>query len=452
MGQTAHCPALLISAPASGQGKTTVVAALARLLTRQGWRVQVFKCGPDFLDGQWHTLASGQAVDNVDGWIHGEADIRARLHHAALHNDVLLIEGVMGLYDGQPSSADLARLLNLPVLCVIAAQAMAASFGALAYGLAHYPHQQAGPLRWAGVLANRVGSPRHAQMLADSLPQTQQFWGAVPNQTAWRLPERHLGLHLPSATADALAQLDGCADALAATPLGQLNLAQWQQHFSVAFAPPAAAAPAPDLSGQRIAIARDAALGFIYPANEDALRRWGAQLCYFSPLADEALPPCDALWLPGGYPELHAPRLQAAERSRRSVAAHIAAGKPVWAEGGGMLLLGEGVVQTDGHFSPLWALLPGRAHMQTRLAGLGSQAWAQPAGTLRGHSFHRSTWASPLPVLGHCRYADAARSEAGELGEAIYAHGAVRASYFHPYFPSAPQVVATLFGPPQQSL
>ena len=160
-----RCPALLISAPASGQGKTTVVAALARLLTRQGIRVRVFKCGPDFLDPHWHQLASGAPVHQLDLWMTGEADIRARLHAAAQACDVILIEGVMGLFDGTPSAADLAQRLDLPVMAVVSAAAMAGTFGALAYGLQHY---QRG-LRWAGVLANRVATQRHAQMLQGSL-------------------------------------------------------------------------------------------------------------------------------------------------------------------------------------------------------------------------------------------------------------------------------------------
>ena len=447
----ATCPALLISAPASGQGKTTVVAALARLLARQGKRVQVFKCGPDFIDAQWHELASGQPVHQLDLWINGEADIRARLHHAAQHNDVILVEGVMGLYDGEPSSADIARRFGLPVLAVINARAMAGTFGALAFGLQHYQDSTQNRLPWAGALANQVGSPRHAQMLQDSLGQPDEFLGALPYNAEFTLPERHLGLMLAREMPDALARIDALADALAETTLGQMQNADWQR-WAVEFAAPntdgddgpAAANSAKTatlLKGKTIAIARDAAFCFIYPANLDCLRAMGAELVFFSPLANEALPPCDALWLAGGYPELHAESLAAAERSRSSVAQHIEAHKPVWAECGGMMLLFESLTQKDGRTQKLWGLLPGQVTMQARLAGLGSQSWRSAYGVLRGHSFHHSTVQSTLAPTGHSVHANSARA-----GEEVYTHGSVCASYFHPWFASNPAAVAALFG------
>ncbi|HKB55940.1 MAG TPA: cobyrinic acid a,c-diamide synthase, partial [Ramlibacter sp.] len=155
------CPALLIAAPASGQGKTTVTAALARLHARQGRRVRVFKCGPDFLDPRWLELASGAPVDSLDLWMTGEGDCAARLHAAAAEADLVLVEGVMGLFDGEPSAADMAQRFGLPVLAVIDASAMAGTFGALAHGLRSYRPG----VRWAGVLANRVAGEAHAAML-----------------------------------------------------------------------------------------------------------------------------------------------------------------------------------------------------------------------------------------------------------------------------------------------
>ena len=158
MSAFARCPALLIAAPASGQGKTTVTAALARLYTRKGLKVRVFKCGPDFLDPHWHQLASGAPVHQLDLWMTGEADCTQRLHAAAQEADLILIEGVMGLFDGDPSAADLAQRFGVPVLAVVDASAMAGTFGALAFGLQHYRPG----LPWAGVLANRVGSAHPA--------------------------------------------------------------------------------------------------------------------------------------------------------------------------------------------------------------------------------------------------------------------------------------------------
>ena len=445
---SARCPALLISAPASGQGKTTVVAALARLHTRQGRRVRVFKCGPDFLDPHWHQLASGAPVHQLDLWMTGEADVRARLHAAAQECDLILIEGVMGLFDGTPSAADLALQLGLPVLAVVDASAMAGTFGALAYGLQHY---QPG-LRWAGVLANRVATARHAQMLQDALREPEHWLGALvrvsmdDNAKADLLPERHLGLVSAQELPDGLARLDAAADALAQTPLGQMALADWQARWSVDFAASdAGAAPTPPLlQGRTVAVARDAAFSCIYPANLDCLGRLGAQVVFFSPLADAALPPCDALWLPGGYPELHAERLAANAPLRASLQAHVAAGKPVWAECGGMVALSQSITQTDGRCQSLWNLLPGAATQQRRLAGLGPQQLAWNGHLLRGHTFHYSTLASD--ALEVTRTARPDEPSAPGTGEALYRHGSIHASYFHAWFASSPAAVAALFG------
>jgi len=432
----ASCPALLVAAPASGQGKTTTVAALARLHSRAGRRVRVFKCGPDFLDPHWLALASGAPVHALDLWMNGEADCAARLHAAAQEADLLLVEGAMGLFDGTPSAADLARHFGLPVLAVVDAGAMAGTFGALAFGLRHY---QPG-LRWAGVLANRVASTRHAQMLQDGLREPADWLGALPRGTAWALPERHLGLVADLPQADALTRLDAAADALAQTPLGRMDdaaLAAWATDFP-AVQP---VVPAPLLRGRRIAIARDAAFAFIYPANLDCLRALGAELAFFSPLAGEALPDCDAVWLPGGYPELHLPALAAAEATREGLRAHIDAGLPLWAECGGMMALMHTIVDAEGQARPAWGLLPGTVTMGRRLAALGPQQLALPAGTLRGHTFHYSALSTPLPVVGHAQRP----GHAGQ-GEALYGQGAVRASYFHAWFASDPVAAASLFG------
>lgn len=412
--KTTRCPALLISAPASGQGKTTVTAALARLHARQGRKVRVFKCGPDFLDPYWHELASGSPVHSVDLWMTGEADVRQRLHEAAQEADLILVEGVMGLFDGNFSAGDLAQLLGLPVLAVVDASAMAGTFGALAYGLQHY---QAG-LRWAGMLANRVATAHHADLLRQGLRDQALWLGAMPGvqlgdaavkaRSAALLPERHLGLIAAHELDDALQRLDAAADALAQTPLGQRawvsddGQPNWQD-WCVDFAAPdiGAAQPRlePWLSGRRIAIARDAAFSFIYPANLDCLLAMGAELCFFSPLAGDALPPCDAIWLPGGYPELHARALHENRQLRDGIAQHMAQGKPVWAECGGMLALCDGVTALDGSTQSMWGLLPGQVVMQSRLGGLGMQQLALDAGLLRGHTFHYTRLETAMPVL-----------------------------------------------------
>ena len=376
---TASCVALLIAAPASGQGKTTVTAALARLHARQGRRVQVFKCGPDFLDPQWLRLASGQPVHALDRWMNGEADVRARLFQAAQCNDVLLIEGVMGLFDGANSAAELAKSLGIAAVVVVDASAMAATFGAIAHGLQHYDPG----LQLAGVLAQ--------------------------------------------------------------TPLGQLAWQQWQQRWTVAFTAPAPTAPVPAwLAGRRIAVARDAAFSFIYTANLECLQAMGAELAFFSPIAGERLPACDALWLPGGYPELHLQALKANAGLQLDLQAHVEQRKPVWAECGGMVALAEGLTDLDSRWHSLWGLLPAQAVMQQRLAGLGMQQLLTPWGMLRGHTFHYSKLQSEAQQVARSSRPGQA-ADSGK-GEAVYQQGCIHASYFHAWFPSCPQAVAALLG------
>ena len=440
----ARCPAILIAAPASGQGKTTVACALARLHARQGRQVRVFKCGPDFLDPYWLTLASGAPVHQLDLWMTGEADCAQRLHDAAKDADLIIVEGVMGLFDGQPSAADLAQRFGLNVVAVIDASAMAGTFGALAWGLQHYREG----LSFAGVLANRVASPGHAVMLEDSLRDPAQWLGAVMRNTALTLPERHLGLVMDHELGDALQRLDAAADALAATRLGQMSgddLQAWAVDFQGRDAP-AQDFPAGALQGRTIAVARDPAFCFLYAANIDCLQAMGAELAYFSPLQDNALPPCDALWLPGGYPDLHGQMLSANSAMKSSITAHVQAGKPVWAECGGMMALFDEIIDTDGVSQPMWGVLPGRVTMQKRLAALGPQQLDLPGGTLRGHTFHYSTCATPLPAARRTQAAPG-RSLRGE-GEALYVSGstgAVKASYFHAWFASSPAAAARLF-------
>ena len=437
---TAHCPAILIAAPASGQGKTTVASALARLHTRQGRRVRVFKCGPDFLDPHWLALASGAPVHQLDLWMTGETDCAQRLHDAALEADLIIVEGVMGLFDGEPSAADLAQRFGLPVLAVIDASAMAGTFGALAWGLQSYREG----LRFAGVLANRVASPGHASMLKAGLRDPAQWLGGLMRSDVFTLPERHLGLVMAGELPDAMARLDAAADALAQTPLGRMmpeDLLRW----SVTFAQPERATPqlVNALQGVTVAVARDAAFCFIYAANIDCLQAMGAQVVYFSPLADAALPACDALWLPGGYPELHGPALGANTAMRASIAAHVQASKPVWAECGGMMALFDDLVCADGTRWPMWGVLPGSVTLQKRLAALGPQQLPMPGGVLRGHAFHYSTCATGLAVQTRTQAAPG-RKLRGE-GEALYHQGSVKATYFHAWFASDPAAVAQLF-------
>ncbi len=429
---SAHCPALFVAAPSSGQGKTTVTAALARLHVRQGRKVRVFKCGPDFLDPQIHAVASGAPVYNLDLGICGAEDAAWRLHAAARDADLILVEGVMGLFDGNPSGADIARRFGIPVMAVIDAKAMAQTFAAIAHGLATWQPD----LPFSGVLANHVGSEGHATLLRDCLPPSIAWYGALPRDNDAALPERHLGILQAAEIADLDARLDRLADHLARTGAADLP-------SPVAF--PAVAAPPTKslLAGRSVAIARDAAFGFIYPANLDTLQALGAELRFFSPLAHEPLPACDALWLPGGYPELHAAALAANARWQADLKAHAAAGKPLLAECGGMMSLFETLTDKEGVTHPGASLLAGHTRMQARLAALGSQVAELPEGRITGHTFHYSKSETPLEPVAR------AKSLTGRDGEAVYRVGRLTASYVHFYFPSNPAAVAEMFGAPR---
>jgi cobyrinic acid a,c-diamide synthase len=428
---TRTCPALLIAAPASGQGKTTVTAALARLHARQGRRVRVFKCGPDFLDPMILARASGHPVYQLDLWMIGEAESRRLLWEAAGEADLILIEGVMGLFDGSPSAADLARHFGVPVLGVINGAAMAQTFGALAVGLATYQPD----LPFAGVLGNRVGSQRHSDLIRDSLPDWIRWYGALPRSAEVELPSRHLGLVQAEELADLDARLEAAADALAASAEVALPPA-------VAFAAPAAEPLEPWLEGVRIGVARDTSFAFLYQGNLDLLQRLGAELVFFSPLVDAELPAVDSLYLPGGYPELHLPQLAGNPAMAAAVRAHHQAGKPILAECGGMLYLLEALTDAAGQSAELLGLLPGRAVMQKRLAALALQEAALPEGTLRGHTFHHSLLESPEAPLvrGLC-------PNDKPVAEAVYRIGRLTASYIHFYLPSNPRAAAELLRP-----
>lgn len=431
------CPALLIAAPSSGQGKTTVTAALARLHARQGRRVTVFKCGPDFLDPQIHAVASGRPCQNLDLGMCGEEDARWRLSRAAQDSDLILVEGVMGLFDGTPSAADIACRFNIPVMAMIDAGAMAQTFGAVAHGLATYRPG----LPFAGVLANRVGSERHATMARDSLPAGMGWFGALPRNPDAVLPERHLGLLQAAEIDDIEERLDRLADALAASasPQGGVLRGAVDLPPPVVFADASPPTIEPLLAGKRIAIARDAAYGFIYPANLETLADLGAELRFFSPVAGEPLPACDAVWLPGGYPELHAPALSANQPLWTALRAHVAAGKPLLAECGGMMSLFEQVTDKAGATHAFAGLLPGISVMQKRLAALGMQFADLPEGRLQGHTFHYSKSETPLTPIVR------AQTQDGREGEAIYRRERLTASYVHFYFASNPKATAALF-------
>ncbi len=426
------CPALFVSGPASNSGKTTVTAALARYYRDRGRRVRVFKTGPDFLDPMILERASGAPVYNLDLFMGGEEHCRQLLYEAAGNADLILIEGVMGLFDGDPSSADLAKLFGVPVLAVIDGSAMAQTFGALAHGLATYRND----IPFAGVLANNVAGKRHYEMLSESLPSGVAAFGWLPRDEQIELPSRHLGLIQAGEIGDLEARIQGAAAALKGFPERE----QSQAPAPIELRQPEPRSLACLLDGLRIAIARDQAFAFLYRANLDLLRSLGAELCFFSPLDDAALPDADALYLPGGYPELHLDRLAANRPMKEAIRAHHAAGGPIFAECGGMLYLLESLTDTRGHGVEMIGILPGHARMQERLANLGIHSIVLPQGEIRGHTFHYSRLETTmLPVA----FSEGRRP--GQRGEPVYREGALHASYMHLYFLSNPQAIARLF-------
>jgi cobyrinic acid a,c-diamide synthase len=426
---------MLIAAPASGHGKTSITAALARLHRRSGMRVRCFKTGPDFIDPTMLVQASGHPVYNLDTWMMGVEHCRALLFEAAQSCDLILVEGAMGLFDGEPSSADLAQQFGLPILPVINASSMAQTFGALLHGLMTY---RAG-LEFVGAVANRVASARHEQMLRMSVPAELPL-SIVMRSDAVALPERHLGLQIADEIGDLDERIDALADLLQQTPLAQLAPA-------VTFTPPqqvndvsqsGAVADAPPLLADiTIAVAFDAAFCFLYQANLEWLQRLGARLHIFSPLDDGDLPPVDAIYLPGGYPELHAAKLAANTAMQDAINAHINAGKPVLAECGGMMYLTDKLIDLEGRAHAMLGVLPGDVTMAKRLSAIGPQQLdVDGFKAVRGHTFHYSSFATALAPTW------SASTPSERPGEAVYRFDSIIASYVHWYFPSNPSLIA----------
>lgn len=396
--------------------------------------MRVFKTGPDFLDPMILERASSNPVYQLDLWMGGEDHCRHLLFEAAGEADLILIEGVMGLFDGERSSADLAMLFDIPILAVIDGSAMAQTFGAIAHGLATY---RTG-LPFAGVFANRVAGERHYDMLAESLPPGMAMYGWLARDADITLPERHLGLVQAAEVDDLEARIARAATAL--------NGGNTLLPPTVAFTAPPPSSLKPILADVRIAVARDAAFAFVYRANLELLRALGAELVFFSPLDDDMLPLADALYLPGGYPELHLDRLESNEAMKTALRAFHADGRPIVAECGGMLYLLESLTDAQGRHAAMLGLLPGHATMQDRLANLGLHSIELPEGTLRGHTFHYSRMKSPLAPVA---WSQGAR--AGRRGEPAYRDGRLHASYLHLYFPSNPLAAARLFAPPNST-
>lgn len=403
--------------------------ALMAQLVRRSVPIAPFKAGPDYLDPAWHREISQRPSYNLDTFMVGPEGCKT-LFKEKRGNALAVVEGVMGLYDGRAgvggpgSTADLACVLDLPVLLVVNVRGMAGSLIPLVQGFVQAAHG----FTIAGILANHVGSPRHARQLSELLAGhgLPPLMGWMGRENDLLLQERHLGLTLPDETSPP--PWNRLAEAL------HLDWDLFCQFFQPL--PPEGGdfAPiAPMLSGKHIAVARDAAFNFIYPANLECLESMGGKIHFFSPLLGEILPPhCNAVWLAGGYPEIHAEKLSGSP-TLASLKEFGERGGAILAECGGMMALGTHLVDLNGKTWPMAGLLPVGTIMTPKLAGLGYRAELSGA---RGHEFHHS-------VRETCQLPPAFTPDRGDPG---IQWRNVRASYIHWYFPSAPPVIAFWLG------
>ena len=444
---------LVIAGTQSGSGKTTLSLALMAAYARRGLKVQAFKVGPDFIDPGHHALATGRPSHNVDGWMLGAEENRAIFQRHAARADLALVEGVMGLYDGfdpikeTGSTAEMAKLLGLPVLLAVDAKAMARSLAALAEGFAGFDQG----LVWAGLAANRVGSPSHAALLAQVMSQAPglPFLGGLPRKEDLAMPERHLGLVTAEDGGFGPEALDRLADWVE----GGLDLdALWDGLPEIKAAPISDEQDGAAGSKVRLGVARDQAFCFYYEENLSRLRQAGAELVFFSPLNDREPPSgLDGMYLGGGYPELYAGKLAANQSMRAGLASLAQAGLPMYAECGGMMYLGQELTDGQGRSWPMVGALAMQTRMLPRLRSLGYREVRfkratplGPAGTrARGHEFHYSEVSAMDSSLDSGVYQ--AWGRAGEL-DGPHGYGAenILASYTHLHFGSNPGLAANL--------
>ncbi|SNT68551.1 cobyrinate a,c-diamide synthase [Paracoccus seriniphilus] len=433
-------PGLMISAPSSGTGKTMLMLGLLAALRAREIRVQPFKSGPDYIDPAFHLAAAGQPSFNLDSWAMGQAQIVAHLQGRE-PADLVLAEGSMGLFDGVASpgehgigaSAEIAMMTGWPVLLVLDVSGQAQSAAAIAHGFATL----APDLPFAGVVLNRVASPRHEALIREGMARAGiAVLGSLPRRGNIELPERHLGLVQAEETPHLRALLDQAGEfvgqhcdldailaAAAARPLMQVA-----SHHPV---------PPP---GQRIALARDEAFSFVYPHLIDEWRRQGATILPFSPLADQAPDDsADCCWLPGGYPELHAGRIAGAGNFCEGLA-RFARSRPVHGECGGYMVLGAGLTDAEGKRHAMTGLLgletsyhKRRMHLGYRMARLDAPMPGLQAGaTLRGHEFHYASILSQ-PDEPLARVSDANGNLVAETGShrVMPGGGHVTGTFFH---------------------
>ena len=460
----AQPPTLLIAGQASGVGKTTITLGIIAALRRRGLAVQPFKCGPDYIDPTYLGLAAGRACRNLDTWMLRPEQMVASFQRAVAGADVAVIEGVMGLFDGssyreeQGSAAQIAKLLGAPVLLILDIGKLARSAGALALGFQQFDPE----LDLAGFLLNRAGSRSHAAGCQAAIHQATGLpvLGWLPKESGLHIPERHLGL-VPT---DERTALDGLLQAAGAAVEAHFQLDRILEVAARARRGPALAAPLPDApprpafrsersaGAPLLAVARDEAFSFYYPDNLELLAEAGARIHFFSPLRDRSLPEETAgLYLGGGFPELYAAQLGANRPLWQAVAQLHAAGRPIYAECGGFMVLTQTLVDLEGRTWPMAGLLPGTARMVGRLAGLGYRVATAleenlllPAGAqVRGHEFHYSVWdVAPEAIQGRRAWSLQRRQGDEESRLDGYAQGNLLASYLHVHFGQDPSLAA----------
>jgi cobyrinic acid a,c-diamide synthase len=380
---------IVVGGTRSGVGKTVATLALVRALRNRGRDVQPAKAGPDFIDPRHHEAVAGTPSRTLDPWLEGAAGMRRNYHRG--DGDVCVVEGVMGLYDGDcASTAMVAATLDLPVVLVVDANAGMESVAATAHGFREYATHAGRDVDVAGVIAQRAGGGRHERGIRDALPDGLTYFGRVPPRSGLDVPDRHLGLHGPDETDFDEAALDDAAGSLRTDRL-----------LDAMRTPPRSDSSGPGDGGARtgacIAVARDAAFRFVYPATLERLRERGTVVT-FSPLAGDGLPACDAVYLPGGYPELY-PETLGDSPTMDAVAAHATDGGAVLGECGGLMVLSESLTTTDGETHGMAGILPADVRMHdgyraldhVELRARRRTLTATAGGRLRGHEFHYSS-------------------------------------------------------------
>jgi len=425
--------ALLIAATRSGSGKTTLTLGLLAAFKRQGIKVRAAKSGPDYIDPAFHAAATGAPSLNLDSWAMSPSLLQTVAAEAAGQADLLIVESAMGLFDGASgertgSAAELAIALDLPVLLILDVSGQAQSAAAMLRGFAgHDPR-----VNIAGIVLNRVGSERHRLMIERAVaPLGVPVLGAIPRDETILLPERHLGLVQAGEHSDLTARLERLAD-LVETNCDLARIEDLARNLSVQLGGIAALRP----PGQRIALAKDDAFSFIYPHLVNGWRQAGAEIVLFSPLSDEPPPSnCDACWLPGGYPELHAGRLAAAACFKSGLA-RFAASRPVHGECGGYMVLGEWLEDAEGKRHAMTGLLSHatsfakrRLHLGYRTAKLSAACPLGGSGeTVRGHEFH---YASLTEAGSDASLAQLCDAEGSSLGATGGRREHVTGTFFH---------------------